>query len=108
MESPVAERLPCTARGTLGPEGPDSGGLALQELALLCVAVSRPHVVMTLQLTGLALKACLSYVLILGAFGLPAMGAVGGAVASVIVFWSLGLLGIGYMRRSAFSRLPSM
>ena len=80
------------------------GALMFRVIYAVNTAVSRPHVVMTLQLTGLALKACLSYVLILGAFGLPAMGAVGAAVASVIVFWSLCLLGIGYMRRSAFYR----
>jgi len=65
-------------------------------------AVSRPHVVMTLQLTGLALKAALSGVLILGGLGLPAMGAVGGALASVVVFWALFLMGFVYMRRDPF------
>jgi MATE family multidrug resistance protein len=65
-------------------------------------AVSRPHVVMTLQLTGLALKACLSYGLILGGLGLPGLGAVGGAIASAVVFWALFLMGLAYMRHSAF------
>jgi MATE family multidrug resistance protein len=67
-------------------------------------AVSRPHVVMALQLAGLVLKVCLSYLLILGGFGLPPMGAVGGAVASVIVFRALFLMGFGYMQRSSFYR----
>src|SRR4030095_14815024 len=65
-------------------------------------AFSRPHVVMSLQLAGLALKGCLSYCLILGGLGLPPMGAVGGAVASVVVFWAMFLMGFGYMHRSAF------
>ena len=67
-------------------------------------AVSRPHVVMALQLAGLALKVCLSYLLILGGLGLPPMGAVGGAVASAVVFWVLFLMGFGYMQRSPFYR----
>jgi MATE family multidrug resistance protein len=70
----------------------------------LNTAVSRPHVVMALQLAGLALKVCLSYLLILGALGLPRMGAVGGAVASVVVFWALFLMGLVYMRRDPFYR----
>jgi multidrug resistance protein, MATE family len=59
---------------------------------------------MALQLAGLALKVCLSYLLILGGLGLPRMGAVGGAVASVVVFWALFLMGFGYVRRSPFYR----
>jgi multidrug resistance protein, MATE family len=65
-------------------------------------AVSRPHVVMALQLTGLVLKVGLSSLLILGGLGLPRMGAVGGAIASVAVFWALFLMGFGYMQRSSF------
>jgi Na+-driven multidrug efflux pump len=64
--------------------------------------VSRPRVVMALQLTGLVLKVCLSYVLIFGGLGLPGMGAVGGAIASLVVFWALFLMAFGYMRRSPF------
>src|SRR5213595_232817 len=67
-------------------------------------AVSRPHVVMALQVAGLALKVCLNYLLILGGLGLPRLGAVGGAVASAVVFWALFLMGFGYMRKSPFYR----
>jgi multidrug resistance protein, MATE family len=80
------------------------GALMFRAIYAVNTAVSRPHVVMTLQLAGLALKVCLSSVLILGGFGLPAMGAVGGAIASVVVFWGLFLLGLGYMRRDPFYR----
>ena len=52
------------------------GALMFRAIYAVNTAVSRPHVVMTLQLTGLALKACLSSVLILGGLGVPAMGAV--------------------------------
>jgi multidrug resistance protein, MATE family len=78
------------------------GALMFRALYAVNTAVSRPHVMMALQLTGLALKVCLSYLLILGGLGLPRLGAVGGAVASVVVFWALFAMGFGYMHRSAF------
>jgi multidrug resistance protein, MATE family len=77
------------------------GALMFRTIYAVNTAVSRPHVVMTLQLTGLALKVCLSFLLILGGLGWPGMGAVGGAVASVVVFWTQFLLGFAYMHRSA-------
>ena len=80
------------------------GALMFRAIYAVNTAVSRPHVVMTLQLAGLALKVCLSYLLILGGLGLSGMGAVGGAVASTVVFWALFLMGFAYMRRSPFYR----
>jgi len=78
------------------------GALMFRAIYAVNTAVSRPHVVMALQLTGLVLKVCLSTLLILGGFGLPRMGAIGAAVASVVVFWALFLMGFGYMRRTPF------
>ncbi|HEY2994965.1 MAG TPA: MATE family efflux transporter [Methylomirabilota bacterium] len=78
------------------------GALMFRAIYAVNTGVSRPHVVMSLQVMGLALKVCLSYVLILGGLGLPGMGAVGGALASTIVFWALFLMGLGYMRRDPF------
>jgi multidrug resistance protein, MATE family len=78
------------------------GALMFRAIYAVNTALSRPHVVMTLQLTGLALKVGLSVLLILGGFGVPALGAVGGAVASTIVFWAQCLAGMAYMHRSAF------
>jgi MATE family multidrug resistance protein len=80
------------------------GALMFRAIYAVNTAVSRPHVVMTLQLAGLALKVCLSYLLILGGLGLSGMGAVCGAVASTVVFWALFLMGFAYMRRSPFYR----
>jgi MATE family multidrug resistance protein len=80
------------------------GALMFRAIYAVNTAVSRPHVVMTLQLAGLALKVSLSYLLILGGLGLPRLGAMGGAVASVVVFWSLFLMGFGYMHRSSAYR----
>src|SRR5580765_7950659 len=72
--------------------------LMFRAIYSLNTAVSRPHVVMAMQLGGLVLKVLLSYVLIFGALGLPRLGAVGCALASVITFWALFLAGLTYMR----------
>ena len=80
------------------------GGLMFRVIYAVNTAVSRPHVVMALQLAGLALKVGLSALFIFGGLGLPRLGAVGGALASVIVFWALFVLGFGYMHRSRFYR----
>jgi MATE family multidrug resistance protein len=80
------------------------GSLLFRAIYALNTAVSRPRVVMALQLVGLALKVLLSYALIYGALGLPRLGAVGAAAASVIVFWTLFFMGLAYMRRDPFYR----
>ena len=80
------------------------GSLLFRAIYSLNTAVSRPRVVMTLQLVGLGLKILLSYALIYGALGLPRMGAVGAALASVLVFWALFVMGLVYMHRDPFYR----
>jgi MATE family multidrug resistance protein len=72
--------------------------LMFRALYALNVAVSRPKVVMVLQGTGLAVKVVLSAVLIFGAFGLPTLGAVGCAVATLIVHWLLFALAFAHTR----------
>lgn len=76
------------------------GALMFRAIYAVNTALSRPHVVMALQLAGLALKVGLSSLLVLGGLGWPGMGAVGGAIASVVVFWALFLMGFAYMTRS--------
>jgi MATE family multidrug resistance protein len=67
--------------------------LMFRAISALNIAVARPHVVMRMQVAGLALKVVLSYGLIFGALGLPRLGAVGGALASAVVFWALFVAG---------------
>ena len=78
--------------------------LMFRAIAALNVAVARPQIVMRLQVAGLALKVLLSYLLIFGALGLPRLGAVGGALASVAVFWALLAAGWIHARLDPFYR----
>ena len=76
--------------------------LMFRAISALNIAVARPHVVMRMQVAGLALKVVLSYGLIFGALGLPRLGAVGGALASAVVFWALFVAGWAHMRLDRF------
>jgi MATE family multidrug resistance protein len=66
-------------------------------------AISRPKAVMALQLGGLALKVPLSMAFIFGvpALALPALGAVGAALATCIVMWLQLLAAWVLLRRDA-------
>jgi len=68
------------------------------------VAVSRPKAVMTLQLSGLALKIPLSIALISGVpdWGLPAMGVQGCGIATLIAMWAQVLAALVVLRRDPF------
>ncbi len=69
-------------------------------------AVSRPKAVMALQIGGLLLKFPASALLIggfsLGPISVPALGAVGCAVATSVVMWSQLLVAIVVLRRDPF------
>ena len=78
--------------------------LMFRAISALNIAVARPQVVMRMQVAGLALKVLLSYVLIFGVLGLPRLGAVGGALASVIVFWALLAAGWAHTHLDSFYR----
>jgi len=67
-------------------------------------AVSRPKVVMAIQLGGLAAKVPLSAMLVFGvpAIGLPPMGVVGCGIATALAMWAQVLLAWRVMRRDAF------
>jgi MATE family multidrug resistance protein len=66
--------------------------LMFRTIYALGTAVSRPKLVMLINLSGVALKALLNWVLIFGKFGFPAMGAPGAGLSTAAVYWiSLGL-----------------
>ena len=58
----------------------------------LGTAVSRPKLVMAINLAAIGVKALLNWVFIYGKLGLPALGATGAGMATAVVSWiSLGL-----------------
>jgi MATE family multidrug resistance protein len=67
-------------------------------------AVSRPKIVMVLQLVGLSIKIPLNALLIYGlpAWNVPAMGAAGCGLASAIAMWLQLMLAWWVLRRDAF------
>jgi MATE family multidrug resistance protein len=67
-------------------------------------AVSRPRVVMVLQLAGLALKVPLSLLLIHGRpdWGLPALGVTGCALATLVAMWAQLAVAWWIVRRDRF------
>ena len=78
--------------------------LMFRAVYALNVAISRPKVVMILQISGLVMKIALSGLLIFGHLGLPRLGAVGCAVASTIVYWTMCLIGWAHVRFNASYR----
>jgi len=68
----------------------------------LCNAVSRPKVVMHINLVGIALKALLNWILIFGNLGIPALGAAGAGLASSLVYWFSFLLSLWWLRKNPY------
>ena len=62
--------------------------LLFRVFAGFSTAVSRPRMVMVLNLFGLALKVPLNSVFMHGHFGLPALGGAGCAVATALIAWT--------------------
>jgi len=71
-------------------------------------AVSRPKIVMGINLVALAVKLPLNYIFIYGKFGLPALGAPGCAVATAIVMWCSCVLGFWVILSDRFYRRYSI
>lgn len=67
--------------------------LMFRTVYALGTAVSRPKIVMLINLSGVALKALFNWMLIYGKLGLPAMGAVGAGMSTALVSWIM--LGAG-------------
>ena len=75
--------------------------LMFRTVYALGTAVSRPKIVMAINLGGVGLKAFCNWVLIFGKFGLPAMGAAGAGISSAIVYWSSLAAGLWFLSRDA-------
>lgn len=76
--------------------------LVFRTIYALGTAVSRPKMVMLINLGSVLFKAWFNWLLIFGKWGLPAMGAVGSGVATSIVSWMMLLAGIILLRKDPF------
>ena len=65
--------------------------LIFQLLRNFVAALERPRIVLWLSIAGIALNALLSWSLIFGHFGMPALGLVGGGVGSTLTWLLLCL-----------------
>jgi multidrug resistance protein, MATE family len=79
--------------------------LLFQAMRNFVAALERPGWVLAISLTGIVLNALLSYSLIFGRFGLPALGIFGGGLGSSIV-WTLlaAMLALVIVRDRQFRR----
>ncbi|MFL9926440.1 MATE family efflux transporter [Herbaspirillum lusitanum] len=69
--------------------------LGFRVYASLNTALSRPKMVMAIQVTGLFLKVPLNGLLIFGGLGLPAFGGPGCAIATTVIAWLM--LGVAWL-----------
>ncbi len=76
--------------------------LVFRTIYALGTAVSRPKMVMLINVASVAFKALLNWLLIFGHWGLPAMGAVGSGIATTIVSWLMLLAGILLLKKDSF------
>lgn len=76
--------------------------LGFRVYASLNTAISRPRMVMLLQVSGLLLKIPLNALFIFGGLGLPAFGAPGCAMATAISAWLVLLTGWLILRHQSF------
>ena len=82
--------------------------LIFRTIYALGTAVSRPKVVMVINLSAVGIKALLNWILIYGHFGLPAMGATGAGLATAIVSWLSLLVGLWVVTHDRYFRRFSL
>lgn len=78
--------------------------LVFRVVYALNVAVSRPKVTMAINLIGLAIKVPLTYALVYGKLGLPALGVPGCGMATAIVMWTSCAIALVALSRDPFYR----
>nr|WP_255772802.1 MATE family efflux transporter [Paracandidimonas lactea] len=78
--------------------------LLFRTIHALGSAVSRPKMVMHINLASVAVKLLLNWVFIFGNLGAPALGAVGAGVATAIVGWMMLAAGLWAVHRDPYFR----
>jgi len=78
--------------------------LMFRTLYALANAVSRPMFIMLLNLAAIAVKFVGNALLIYGLAGLPALGALGAGLSTVITSWAMLAAGLWWVRRDRYFR----
>ena len=78
--------------------------LMFRSVYSLAQAVSRPKMIMMINLGGVGVKIFLNWVLIFGNLGMPAMGVTGAGIASAIVYWLTLGVALWWILRQPFYR----
>ena len=76
--------------------------LMFRTVYALANAVSRPKLIMMINLGGIVLKVLFNWLLIFGNWGLPELGATGAGISSTIVFWINLAVGMWVVTRTPF------
>ena len=76
--------------------------LVFRTIYCLGTAVSRPKIVMIINLASIPVKALLNWVLMFGHLGVPAMGAAGAGLSTAIVSWLTLAVGLWVLRNDRF------
>jgi MATE family multidrug resistance protein len=80
-------------------------GLAFRLFASYTTALSLPRVMMGLNLAGLVIKVPLTWALVFGHAGAPALGATGCALSTAIVYWIIAIAAWAWCAKSpAYAR----
>jgi len=78
--------------------------LAFRTIYALGTAVSRPKLVMSINLAAIGIKAFFNWLFIYGELGLPAMGATGAGLSTALVSWISLALGIWVVTHDRYYR----
>lgn len=76
--------------------------LIFRTIYCLGTAVSRPQVVMTINLISVVFKLLFNWMFIFGNLGMPALGAVGAGVSTAIVCWMTMMAGLWFIHRDPY------
>lgn len=78
--------------------------LVFRTIYCLGTAVSRPKIVMTINLVSIPVKALLNWIFMFGHLGMPAMGAAGAGISTAMVSWIMLGLGLWTLYKQHFFR----
>ena len=78
--------------------------LVFRSIYALGTAVSRPKVVMVINLACIGVKGLFNWILIFGKFGAPALGAAGAGLSTAITSWFSLAVGLWILRHDKFFR----